>query len=72
VFERTKARAAIFGRHLGQSTAACLTAMTKGDLTAVTLQHWETALATGIAVGLFGILMMGYPYKCGDLVTPRI
>ncbi|HYE35297.1 hypothetical protein [Methylocaldum sp.] len=55
--EGISVRLAIFGRHVGQSTAACLTAMTKGDLASVTLQHWQIALTTGLAAGVFGVLV---------------
>lgn len=50
-------RLAIFARHVGQSTAACLTAMTQGDLAALTLQHWKVALTTGVSAGVLGILV---------------
>lgn len=50
-------RLAIFARHVGQSTAACLTAMTQGDLSALTLQHWKVALTTGVSAGVLGILV---------------
>jgi hypothetical protein len=55
--KNNKFRVAVFARHIGQSTAACLTAMTQGDLGAVTLAHWKVALTTGTGVGLFGMLM---------------
>lgn len=52
-----KFQAAVFGRHICQSTAACLTAMTQGDLSAVTLPHWQVALTTGTFVGALGVIM---------------
>ena len=51
------ARLVIFTRHLAQSSLACVTAMTEGDLSAITLTHWQVALTTGSAVGLLGILL---------------
>lgn len=51
-----KFKLAVFGRHLCQSTAACLTAMTQGDLTTLTLIHWQVALITGSLTGLVGIM----------------
>jgi len=50
------ARLAIFSRHLTQSTLACVTAMTQGDLSAVTLYHWQVAIQTGLLVGLLAVL----------------
>jgi len=50
------ARLAIFSRHLTQSTLACVTAMTQGDLSAVTLHHWQVATQTGLLVGLLAVL----------------
>ena len=50
------ARLGIFSRHLAQSTFACVTAMTQGDLSAVTLYHWQVATQTGLMVGLLAVL----------------
>jgi hypothetical protein len=51
-----KFKAAVFGRHICQSTTACLIAMTQGDLTTVTLAHWIKALQTGVGTGIIGVL----------------
>lgn len=50
-------RLTILARHVGQSAAACLTAMTEGDFEKLTLEHWRVALATGLVAGLFGVIM---------------
>ena len=34
-----------------------MTAMTEGDLSAITLTHWQIALTTGTAVGVLGVLL---------------
>lgn len=46
---------ALFARHLGQSTIACLTAMTQGNFASLTAAHWQVALFTGSLAGLFGV-----------------
>lgn len=51
-----KFKAAVFGRHICQSTTACLIAMTQGDLTTVTIGHWVKALQTGVGTGIIGVL----------------
>jgi len=56
-FQALKFRAAVFSRHLAQATAACLTAMTQGDLGAVTLHHWFVAAQTGVGAGILGVLL---------------
>ena len=56
-----KLRLLIGGRHLGQSTAACLTAMTKGDLSSVTLDHWRIAMFSGTGVAVLAILFSLVP-----------
>jgi hypothetical protein len=48
-------KAALFSRHLGQSTIACLTAMTQGNFASLTAAHWQVALFTGALAGLFGV-----------------
>ena len=58
-----KFQAAVFGRHVSQSTAACLTAMTQGDLTAITFPHWQVALTTGAVVGVLGVVMTFGPLR---------
>lgn len=58
-----KFQAAVFGRHVSQSTTACLTAMTQGDLFAVTLPHWQIALTTGSLVGALGVGMTFGPLR---------
>jgi hypothetical protein len=50
-------RLKIFGRHVAQSTASCLTVMTGGDFKALTWEHWEIALVTGAAAGLIGVIV---------------
>ncbi|MGI9194948.1 MAG: hypothetical protein ACR2IO_00880 [Candidatus Nanopelagicus sp.] len=56
-----KERVVIGGRHFAQSTCACLTAMTKGNLDAITPEHWKVALITGVGVGVFAILFTFIP-----------
>jgi hypothetical protein len=46
---------AAFSRHLAQATAACMTTMTKGNVAAVTLAHWQIALTTGLIAGVIGV-----------------
>ena len=46
-----------------QSAAACLLTMTRGDVTAISLEHWQIALLTG---GLSGIL--GVVFSVGPLL----
>jgi hypothetical protein len=50
-----KYRAAIFARHLGQSSVACITAMTQGDFSSVSLQHWAVASMTGMIAGTLAV-----------------
>jgi peptidoglycan/LPS O-acetylase OafA/YrhL len=57
-----KQKLAILGRNIAQSTTACLLAMTQGDLSTVTLDHWKIALATGTAVGLLALLFSFLPF----------
>lgn len=52
-----KLRLALGVRHLTQSTSACLAAMTKGDLSAITFGHWQIALVTGLGVALLAIVL---------------
>ncbi|MGI9171532.1 MAG: hypothetical protein ACR2IZ_03670 [Candidatus Nanopelagicus sp.] len=52
-----KERVAIGGRQFAQSTCACLTAMTKGNLGAITAEHWKVALITGLGVGLIAVIL---------------
>lgn len=56
-----KFRAAIFGRHVGQSSIACLTAMTQGDFSSVTAKHWIVASTTGVIAGALAILISFTP-----------
>lgn len=58
-----KVRLIIFFRHLGQSTAACLLAMTRGDISAIGLDHWLVALTTGGITGALGIFVTLTPLK---------
>lgn len=57
VLGRCSVRKHNFFRHLAQSTSACLTAMTQGDLTSATLGHWQIAVSTGLAVGLTSVVL---------------
>ncbi|MBU3615861.1 hypothetical protein [Polynucleobacter sp. JS-Polo-80-F4] len=43
-----KEKSIIFGRRLSESFPACLFVMVKGDLSVLTLGHWEIALRTGL------------------------
>lgn len=52
-----KFQVAVFARHLGQATAACLTAMSQGELGTVTVAHWLVALQTGTWAGILGVAM---------------
>jgi uncharacterized membrane-anchored protein len=61
MWSTVKIKAAIFSRHLGQSTVACLTAMTQGDFSTVTLKHWTVALMTGVIAGVFAVLVSFTP-----------
>jgi hypothetical protein len=61
--EQFNARSIIFIRHLGQSTAACLLAMTRGDISAIGLDHWLVALTTGGITGTLGVLVTLTPLK---------
>lgn len=45
----------LFIRHLGQSSIACLTAMTQGDFASLTATHWQVALVTGALAGCLGV-----------------
>jgi thiamine transporter ThiT len=51
-----KFRFSVGARHVVQSTAACLTAMTKGDLSAITIGHWQVALITGVSTAALAII----------------
>jgi hypothetical protein len=61
--EQFNARSIIFIRHLGQSTAACLLAMTRGDISAIGLDHWLVALTTGGITGGLGVVVTLTPLK---------
>lgn len=37
--------------------------MTQGDLSSITLPHWQIALTTGSAVGILGVLMTFGPLR---------
>ncbi len=60
---RIKVRSAIVVRHVTQSATACLLAMTKGDLSVLTVHHWKVAIGTGLGTGLISLLA-----SYGDLV----
>jgi hypothetical protein len=47
----------ILSRHVSQSTLACLIAMTHGELSTLTLNHWKIALTTGLGAGFLAIIM---------------
>jgi peptidoglycan/LPS O-acetylase OafA/YrhL len=51
-----KFQAAVFTRHVCQSTAACATAMSRGDISTFNLEHWQEALSTGASVGLLAVI----------------
>ncbi|MDA8552188.1 hypothetical protein N9K78_02755 [Aquiluna sp.] len=51
-----KFRLALFARHLTQSTAACATAMSRGDISTFNWEHWQEALSTGSSVGLLAVV----------------
>jgi hypothetical protein len=55
VFSLFRLKSALFARHLGQSTIACLTAMTQGNFASLTPAHWQVALFTGALAGVFGV-----------------
>ena len=52
-----KFQAAIFGRHVVQTTAACVTAISRGDIAAMNLDHWLEALSVGTSVGLIAVIL---------------
>ena len=52
-----KEKVAIFFRRLSEATPACLLVMVHGDLSALTLAHWETALRTGAITGAVLVLV---------------
>ncbi|KTC84098.1 hypothetical protein [Legionella brunensis] len=63
ILSNIKVRSAIVIRHISQSTTACLISMTKGNLGALTVDHWKIALITGLGAGLIGLL-----FSFGSLV----
>ena len=52
-----KFQAAIFGRHVVQTTAACVTAVSRGGIAAMNLDHWLEALSVGTSVGLIAVIL---------------
>ena len=50
-------KAIIFFRRVSEATPACLLVMVHGDLSAITLVHWETALRTGAITGAVLVLV---------------
>ena len=52
-----KFQAAIFGRHVIQTTAGCVTAASRGDIAAMNLDHWLEALSVGTSVGLLAVIL---------------
>jgi hypothetical protein len=51
-----KFQVAVFTRHVCQSTAACATAASRGDISTFNLEHWQEALSTGASVGLLAVI----------------
>jgi hypothetical protein len=58
-----KAVVLIFLEQFGQATGACLLAMTSGDIKAIGLEHWLTALTTGMITGLLGAIVTLSPLR---------
>ena len=56
-------RLTIFFRRLVDVTPACLMIMTQGNLSAITLIHWEKALGTGSMAGAVLVLLSFYEQK---------
>ncbi len=52
-----KEKVIIFFRRLSEATPACLLVMVRGDLSGLTLAHWETALRTGAITGAVLVLV---------------
>jgi hypothetical protein len=52
-----KEKVIIFFRRLSEATPACLLVMVRGDLSAMTLAHWEAALRTGAITGAVLVLV---------------
>jgi hypothetical protein len=73
-----KRKLAVFSRHLTQATAACMTTMTKGNVAAVTLAHWQIALTTGLIAGFIGVaisftrLFRGYKHTNSNAIITFI
>ncbi|BCA95293.1 hypothetical protein TUM19329_16540 [Legionella antarctica] len=57
IVPQLKVRFTIVIRHIIQSTTACLLAMTKGNLSVLTSQHWKIAFSTGLGAGLIALLV---------------
>jgi len=56
-------RTILFFRRLLDVTPACLMLMTQGNLTAITLVHWEKALGTGSMAGAVLVLLSFYDQR---------
>jgi len=56
-------RTILFFRRLLDVTPACLMLMTQGNLTAITLAHWEKALGTGSMAGVVLVLLSFYEQR---------
>lgn len=52
-----KFRVVIYIRHLTQALAACLTAMSRGNLRTITWEHWQFALTTGLWAGFVAVIL---------------
>jgi len=57
VNEIIKAKLSLFGEALAKVTPACLMLMTQGNVLALTLAHWITALKTSGIVGLILVVL---------------
>ena len=42
---------------MGPLYIACLTAMTQGNFSSITANHWKVALVTGAVAGMFGVAL---------------
>jgi uncharacterized membrane protein len=45
----------LFCRHVTQTTAGCVAAVSRGDIAAMNLDHWLEALSVGASVGLLAV-----------------
>jgi hypothetical protein len=54
-----KEKAAIFGKRITEISPACLMMMVQGDVKAITITHWITALKTG-ALAAIAIVILSF------------